>query len=144
MINGLPVITPGLGEVRVTIDNDGAVTSIHSSTREVNRLSDRPKNTTSAPPEKFNDGGTPPSLVSPKATEITGYEGLLTEQWQKSLSSWIVKGTLPLEFHPVPGTTEVGYEIRQNYAILAVRRLTEADFGGGYRTQYWVLAAILE
>ncbi len=143
LINGLPVITPGFGEVRVAIDNDGAVTSIHSSTREVTRLSDRPKNTTSAPPEKINDGDSP-SLASPKATEVTGYEGLLTAQWQKSLASWIVKGSIPLEFHPVPGTTEVGYEIRQNDAILAVRRLMEADFGSGYRKQYWVVATILE
>ena len=41
VINGVPVITPDAGAVRVTVDNDGRVTSVHTSVRPLERTTDR-------------------------------------------------------------------------------------------------------
>lgn len=136
VINGLPVLTPGAGEVRVSIDNDGTVTSIHSSTRLIERLTDRPKNTTSTPSEKGPIG-------RPRAEDTAGCEELLEKEWQKHLAFWKVEGKAPEKYTVVPDSTEIGYEIRGNEAILAARRVVEVELGNGYRKLYWVVAPIL-
>src|SRR5262245_23648876 len=52
MINGLPVVTPGAGSVRISVDNDGTVTELHTSTRPIERMIDRPRNPLAAPGEE--------------------------------------------------------------------------------------------
>jgi hypothetical protein len=38
----------------------------------------------------------------------------------------------------VPGSTEIGYDIQGNEAILIARKAVEVNFGSGYRKRYWV------
>jgi hypothetical protein len=137
VINGLPVITPGVGEVRITIDNDGTVTGLQSSTRTVASLRDRPLNTTNAP---LLEG----PLTRPTATEEAGYERLLAAEWRKRLAGWVVRGDAPAQYTIVPGSTEIGYEVRGNQAIIVARRAIEVDFGHGFRKRYWLIAPIVE
>jgi hypothetical protein len=146
-INGLPVVTPGVGEVRVSVDNDGSLTNIQSSTRQVAQLSDHPKSTTSVPEE---GGGRTPAksrgnrFAEPKATDIEGYERLLGEEWRKRLAMWVMSGKMPLHYSTVPGTTEIGYDIRSNEARLVAQKIVEIDFGNGYSKLYKLVAPILE
>lgn len=137
VINGIPVITPGKGEVRITIDNDGAVTDVHASTRPVDQLVDRPRRTIATP----RDEG---SLVRPRATDQAGYERLLDEEWSKQLETWKASGKQPVSFTFVPDSTEVGYDMRRNSAIIVATRLIEVDCGGGYRKRYRVVVPIVE
>ena len=150
LINGLPVITPGVGQVAVSVDNDGSITSVNSSTRQVARLSDRPKNTTPVPKanggrsggDLSEAGGSP--LAEPRAREAEGIDQLLAVEWQKRLTSWVIGGKMPLQYSTVPGSTEVGYDVKGNHARLAASKLIEVDFGRGLRKQYRVVAPILE
>jgi hypothetical protein len=137
VINGLPVLTPGAGEVRVSIDNDGTVTGIQSSVRPVAALHDRPRNTTSAP---LQEG----PIARPQVTGDADYERVLAAEWRKRLAAWVVRGESPAQYTIVPGSTEIGYDIRDNHAIIVARRAMEVDFGHGYRKRYWLTAPILE
>ncbi len=133
LINGLPVITPGAGTVRISIDNDGTVTNVHSSVRAIEQLSNRPMSTAGAP--------TPAGATSsPPSPEPTNYEQMLAAEFGKLLTSWVVKGggQMPLGFTTVPGSTEIGYDIRGNEAIVIAHKVVEVDFGNGYRKRYLV------
>lgn len=144
VINGLPVISPDAGTVRVTLDNDGTVTNIHSATRIIDQLSDRPRSMTSAPEPGSN--GSPRingSIARARATNPECYERLLSAEWGKRMAAWAVKGHMPEQTSVVPGTTEVGYDIRGNEAVLVAKRAVEVDFGGGFRKRYWVTTDLL-
>jgi hypothetical protein len=54
------------------------------------------------------------------------------------------RGAAPLSAAVVPGSTEVGYDIRGNNARLVAHRELEVDFGDGLRKRYQVVAPILE
>lgn len=139
VINGLPVLTPGSGTVRIAIDNDGTVTNIHSSVRMIEQLSSRPMSTAGAP---MPTGVT----ASPPSPEPTNYEERLAAEFGKQLSAWAIKGRgrMPLAFSTVPDSTEIGYDIRGNDAVLIARKAVEVDFGNGYRKRYWVAAPLFE
>jgi hypothetical protein len=143
IINGLPVLTQGAGEVSISIDNDGTVTSVHCGIRPVEKLVDRPKNTTATPLEKGHAG-------KPRARDVAGYEQMLAEEWTKRLASWVIRGKAPLQYTVVPGSTEIGYDIRGNEAILVARRAVEVELGNepgtnvSYKKRYGVMAPILE
>jgi hypothetical protein len=143
VINGLPVVTPDAGTVSITFDNDGTVTGVRSSVRPVERLDDRPLNTTTSPPEPGNPAEE--QIARARATDAAGYEQLLAQEWGRRVaSSWAVRGEMPLSFTEVPGSTEVGYDIRGNSASLVARKAIEADFGGVLRKRYWVTAPLLQ
>src|SRR5204863_8189865 len=38
LIDGVPVVAPGAGELHVTVDNDGTITALHSSLRGLDRV----------------------------------------------------------------------------------------------------------
>jgi hypothetical protein len=146
VINGLPVITPGAGAVRVALDNDGKVTSVHSSVRAIEQLSNRSMSMTPTPtPEGLTAQPSEPNPTKhPEAPDPTNYEQSLAAEFSKRLASWVVRGGMPLNFTTVPGSTELGYDIRGNEAVLIARKAIEVDFGSGYRKRYWVTAPISE
>jgi hypothetical protein len=51
---------------------------------------------------------------------------------------------MPLHYSTVPGTTEIGYDIRSNEARLVAQKIVEIDFGNGYSKLYKLVAPILE
>ena len=143
VINGLPVVTPDAGSVRLTIDNDGTVTGVHSSVRPIESLVDRPMDTAASPPEPGSPSEGP--VARPRATDTAGYEQLLAQAWARRVASgWVVRGEMPLGFAEVPGSTEVGYDVRGNTASLVARRAIEADFGGVLRKRYWITVPLLQ
>jgi hypothetical protein len=143
VINGLPVLTPGAGTVRVTLDNDARVTGVHSSVRPIDRLMDRPLNTTADPPlGPAVSSQEPRPIGQARATDVAGIEDLLAQQWAQQMAFWVMRGSMPLQYTVVPGSTEVGYDIRGNNAIIVARRAIEVDFGNGYLKRYWVVAPL--
>ena len=130
-INGIPVITPSAGTVRVAIDNDGTVTEVHSAVRAIDQLSDRPLRTVAMP-------SSTDATAALQATEPENYEQQLAAQFSKRLAVWAVQGTMPVDFTTVPGSTEIGYDLQEHEATLIARKAMEVDFGNGYRKRYWV------
>ena len=83
----------------------------------------------------------------PTRAEVTddgGYERLLAAEWRKRLAAWVVRGEAPAQYTIVPGSTEIGYDIRGNQAIIVARRAIEVDLGRGYRKRYWLTVPIIE
>lgn len=144
MINGTPVITPDSGEVRVSIDNDGTVTRIQDSTREISQILDKPKNTT---PHPEGDTLTPKmdtkKFIGPEVTETYGYEKLLAEKLHQEINKNNERN-VPLGYRDVPGSMEIGYDIKGNEAYLVAMKEVEVDFGLGYKKRYLVIVPILE
>jgi hypothetical protein len=131
LINGLPVISPDAGTVRVSVDNDGTVNQVHSSIRTVEQLTDRPVRTSAMPPE-------PQGRAGHRACDPGDYEQALAAEFGKKLSQWAIRGGVPLGFSTLPNSTEIGYDIQGDEATLVARKAVEVDFGGGFRKRYWV------
>lgn len=137
LINGLPVVTPGAGTVKVSIDNDGTVTAVQSSTSPIERLTDRPKNTTSSPAEES-------PLFKARAKEEADIERMFLGEWRSLLTQFVLRGGVPIQYSVVPGSTEIGYDIRGRTAILVAQREIEVDFGDGFFKRYKLVVPIVE
>jgi hypothetical protein len=136
VINGLPTVGADLGLVQVSFGNDGRLTRIVDTTREIDRLSDRPLTTTTSPGENG-------SIARPRSADA-GPERLLNDAWGRQFQRLAARGTAPQATTPVPGTTEIGYELGSDKARLVARREVEIDFGDGLATRYVVTAPILD
>ncbi|MET0842454.1 MAG: DUF6345 domain-containing protein [Mycetocola sp.] len=132
-INGLPVITPGSGAVQVTLDNDGTVTQVRANTREVQELSDQPRAFTPEPS---------PSGDKSTSNEVRDPDSALAQAFSERLRNSLLRGPAPIGFTTVPGTYEIGYDIRGSEAILIAQRAVQVDFDGGYSKRYWVKAPL--
>jgi hypothetical protein len=142
IINGLPVITPGLGTVRVTVDNDGTITDVQSSVRAIDQLTDRAVAPIDMPLPPGVSAA--PEAPAPEPVDSGNYEQKLAGEFSKRLASWAAKGAMPVAFTTVPGSTEIGYDIRGDAAVLIAQKAVEVDFGRGYRKRYWVTTPLYE
>lgn len=137
VINGMPVITQDAGVLRVGVDNDGKVTTLHSSLREVETLSDRAR---TVPPQRPEEGR-PEQMAMPSLARSAGdddADALLAAAVGRRLRALIDGGADITGVETVPGTTEVGYDFHNGSGELVARKGIEVDFGGGYRKRYWV------
>jgi hypothetical protein len=143
VIDGVPVVTPDGGRVQVRVDNGGTVTGIAQSTRQVQDLRDGP----AAPPKPDSRKSSSPRLrvaTNPNGnddngiptTEVAAVDDLLDGALQRRLRRLASGGRFPSAVRTVPGTTEVGYALRDGDAVLVVRREVELDFGHGLAKRY--------
>jgi hypothetical protein len=134
-VNGIPILGNDAGVVRVSIDNDGTVTNVHSSVRAVDSLSERGGARQSAP--------TPPGGAQAEPSpEPADYQDALAVSFGENLTRWAASGAMPIAFTTVAESTEIGYEFRGDEAVVVARQAIEVDFGRGYRKRYWVTAPI--
>jgi hypothetical protein len=134
IIDGVPVITPGAGVIRVFLDNDGSVTTVQSNTRSVDELTNRAQSTTGEPSAPSRSGNRrQPEPEAALAAALTERLRVLT-----------IRGTAPTGYHLVPGSTEVGYEIREGAAALIARQAVELEFGPRFRKRYWLQAPVYQ
>ncbi len=138
-INGVPVIMPGQGEVRVTIGNDGRPVDLMVSTREVDRLTDRPRRTAVVPSTAGSPARLP--LGDPDALLSGEQERLLADLTAARARS---NGAAPpdLVVRETEEGTRIGYEIVGNEAFLAARRNLEIGPEDGPRKIYPVTVAL--
>lgn len=123
LIDGVPVVSRHAGQMRVSVDPSGTVTRIADSRREVGELHER----LHAPRVLVSGDGSP--IVSPRASEPGDVERVLRDAWQRQLRQLSAGGPLPDRSSPVPGSTEVGYSVRGDAAVLVARREVEAVTG---------------
>lgn len=138
VIDGVPVIAPGAGEVHVTLDNDGKITAIHSSLRGVDRLHEA----SPTPHEPQSFGGF--RSDSGPVADPDDIEQALGEAFARQLAAFAIRGSAPLGYTIVPNSTEVGYAIIGSQAVLVAQRLVEVDCGYGLRKQLWLRVPISE
>lgn len=153
---GVPVVTPGRGEVRVSVDNDGDVVSAQISTREFVRST---RDLTSSITDPVADGQSarqqPAPLLRDHGEALdAAQERLLAElsvhgtsggngaQGMQGTQGITAAGGPEIEARDVPGTTEVGYEIEGNEAYLVARKQIEVGPAGGFVTRRWVVAPL--
>ncbi|MFF1614651.1 DUF6345 domain-containing protein [Amycolatopsis sp. NPDC058278] len=122
LVDGHPVVTPGLGEVRVGIDGGGTVTTIVDATREVERLRE------GAP-------AAPPSAGA-ATREPSTVDEALDAPLQRLLRRLAAGGRVPAEVRTIPDSTAVGYALRGDDGTPVVRRTVEVDCGAGLAKRY--------
>lgn len=118
LVDGHPVVTPGLGEVRVAIDGGGTGTTIVDATREVDRL------TGSAP------------AAPPATREAVREPSTVDEALDAALQRCFVASRPAAEVRAVPDSTAVGYALRGDDGTHVVRRTVEVDCGEGLAKRY--------
>ncbi|GIE86008.1 DUF6345 domain-containing protein [Actinoplanes regularis] len=123
LIDGVPVVTPDGGRLMVRVDNESNVTGIADSTRPVADLRDA----AAVPPRPV-----PRARVSAES----GIDGLFGEALQRRLRRAASGGRVPSAVREVPESTEVGYAVRGDDAVLVARREVEVDFGSGLAKRY--------
>lgn len=142
-IDGVVVISPGAGTLRVAVDNDGNATRVEGSLREVRELSTDGRRTPPQQPQPDGMGGVSHAdEASPEPR--TAHETALAEAAGAELRAIVArgKGPGPVGFAVVPGSTEIGYDLKGDTAELIATRSIEVDFGSGYRKLYRIEASL--
>jgi hypothetical protein len=135
-INGIPVITPAAGTIQVLVDNDGVATAVTSRARGVDDLTEH---VSSGPV----DEPTPPGAAQHQQAQSHDPDQLLAKAFSERLRRLAASpGDMPIGFGVVPGTTEIGYDVEGDIALLAAQREVELDFGGGIKKRYLLKARI--
>ncbi|MEI5097600.1 DUF6345 domain-containing protein [Streptomyces sp. PmtG] len=145
--DGVPVITPDRGVIRVGLDNDGTVVQAQLSTRHATGERREPSSRVAPPaPEGAREAGAPP-LSDPSEALAAAQQRVLAELAVRGAGDDADYGAalaperLP-EVRDVPGTFQVGYEMEGNEAYPAARKLIEIGPEDGVRTQRWVTAPL--
>lgn len=138
VIDGVPVVGPGAGELHVTLDNDGKVTALHSTLRGVDRLHEM------SPEAEGRPSFAAPRGESGPVADPDNIEQALSEAFARQLAAFAIRGTAPRGYTIVPNSTEVGYAISGNQATLVAQRLVEVDCGHGLRKQYRIRVPLSE
>lgn len=133
-IDGIPVLTPDAGTLRLAMRPDGTVLRIESTLRRVaermpvrahrHGLPDDPP-----PPVR------PEGLPEPEPQSITR---ILAQHSARLMRDLAARGAAPLSLRTLPGTTEIGYGIRSNTARLVARQGIEIECVRGFRKRYWI------
>ncbi|WP_328492992.1 DUF6345 domain-containing protein [Streptomyces sp. NBC_00414] len=145
LLDGVPVITPGRGEIRVALDNDGTVVQAHLSTRESTGSTRTPSSVVAPPSGQGRQAARAPRAQDPA-------DGLAAAQ-RRLAAELAVAGSdeerpvadvqRELEIRDVPGTLRVGYEIKGNEAFPAARKLVEIGRADSeFVTRRWVVAPL--
>ena len=133
-IDGIPVLTPGAGTLRLVMQPDGTVLRIESTLRQLAEL---------LPPRCYHAGGSddppvPEDHAPTCAPEAPGTAQSLARQSARLMRDLAARGAAPLNLTILPGTTEVGYGIRSNTARIVAREGIEIECARGFRKRYWM------
>ncbi|MPY57252.1 DUF6345 domain-containing protein [Streptomyces spongiae] len=143
--DGVPVITPGRGEIRVALDNDGSVVQAHLSTRDTANGATLTPNSMVAPPTANGRTGPAPAPREPAEALATAQRRLVAELGAVGANERqsAVDVQQELEIRDVPGTMRVGFEIEGNEAYPAARKQIEIrQQGSEFVTRRWVVAPL--
>ena len=133
VVDGVPIVTPGMGEVRVSIDGSGTVTRIVDATRVVADLRDRA--TTVAPPEQDQPSG-------PRGASASTVDDVLDGRVQRLLRRMAAGGRVPTGVRTIGDSTDVGFSMRGADGVMVARRTVEIDCGEGLSKRYVIEEAL--
>ncbi len=148
VINGFKTVNEDAGVVRVSIDNDGQITHLHNSTREVVDLSNRPKSAPKA---------TPKSPTDPTSRSVEDTSMDIEAAFAHELARFVHAGsngngngnggTRAVDSQPVVASikqSEVGYDVSKNHGKLVARRTYELDMGSNCQKLYKVQVPLFD
>jgi hypothetical protein len=141
VISGFKTINGDAGVVRVSVDNDGKITHIHNSTKEVVGLSSRSKSSPNTAPKDPNGVETRGDLGVDIEAEFLKQLAKITQTNSNG------NGTRSLETPPTVSSikqSEVGYDVSNNYGKLVARRTYELDMGNNFKKMYKVQVPLFE
>ncbi|OON81762.1 DUF6345 domain-containing protein [Streptomyces tsukubensis] len=154
--DGVPVITPDRGVVRVVVDNDGTVVQAQISTREATGATNTPSTSVEPPPvrqgrqsKSARSGRGARSASRPSEDPMEALEAA-EQRLLAHLSATGSDGRRAiadvrdqLSVRDVPDTTDIGYEIDGNEAYPAARKLIEIGAEDSmFKTRRWVVAPL--
>ena len=116
VINGVPVVNSDAGLIRVTVDNDGTVTRLHSSVRKVASLS---ANAKSMVPDPSIGKGTS-TYETAAATSTADMEAAFKQQLGAYKKAELIE-------------EETGYDVASSHGRLVTQRLYEVTFEHGLK-----------
>lgn len=126
-IDGYRTVSNGSGVVRVGVDNDGNITSVHNSTRPVLDLSAKPRSVVPAPGAQ-----TKAAVASP--TTATALEQAFEAKLDHLQSN--VGQSRGAGNDATLVQSEIGYDIYADRGQLVARRTYELDMGAGFKKMY--------
>jgi hypothetical protein len=138
-INGLQVITPDAGVVRITVDNDGKVTHLHSSLREVTKMSEKPKVSAKMPPD--------PSDPRTRAGEAALTEAALDNAFNALLEGLVNKTGANVRSAAKSAelvSSQIGYDATANHGGIVAHREYELSFGNDLKKRYQLQVPIFQ
>ncbi|MEV1019421.1 DUF6345 domain-containing protein [Streptomyces sp. NPDC050264] len=142
---GIPVITPGRGEFRVALDNDGTVVQATLSTRQPTGEVRTPSSAVAPPSGKGRQALKSPGSRDPRQALDEAQQRRIAHLTAMAADSDRPAADIEaqLEIRDVPGTLEVGYEIEGNEAYVAARKLIElGSRDSTFKKLRWVVAPI--
>ncbi|WP_030791973.1 DUF6345 domain-containing protein [Streptomyces sp. NRRL S-920] len=145
VFDGVPVITPDRGLIRVGLDNDGTVIQSQIATRRPTGATREPSTEVSPPEPKAGKSSAAPlerdprkALDAAQKTLLAHLAAVTADQPREGAAA-----EQELRVQDVPGTFEVGYEVEDNEAYPAARKLIEIGSRDSmFRTRRWVVAPL--
>ena len=138
-INGMRVISPDAGVLRVTVDNDGNVTNVHSSVRAVAKLSAKPKFSGKTPPDPSDPKARAGEAIVTEASLDEAFEALLSGITNK-MGGNIRGGAKATDMV----SSEIGYDAMLNHGGIVANREYELDLGNGLKKRYQLQVPIFQ
>ena len=133
-IDGIPVLTPDAGTLRLAMRADGAPLRIESSLRRIaGRLPAR-----ACRRGRPDDPPPPEGALAPQATGALPVPQILARRSARLMRDLAARGAAPLSLRILPGSTEIGYGIRSDSARLVARQGIEIECLRGFRKRYWI------
>ncbi|UFM64933.1 DUF6345 domain-containing protein [Paracoccus sp. MA] len=133
-IDGIPVLTPETGSLRLAMRPDGTVLRIESTLRRVaERMA--PRAHRQGLPDDPPPPARPEGLPEPEPQAIPR---ILAQHSARLMRDLAARGAAPLSLRILPDTTEIGYGIRSNTARLVARQGIEIECVRGFRKRYWI------
>lgn len=139
IINGIPVISPDAGVVRVTVDNDGTVTHVHSSLRAVAKMSEKPKFSGKTPPDPSNPKARAGEAVLTEAALDSAFDAMLNGITNKSGGN-VRSAAKSAELV----SSEIGYDAKANHGGIVAQREYELDLGNGLKKRYQLQVPVFQ
>ncbi|QCX80070.1 hypothetical protein C9F11_32420 [Streptomyces sp. YIM 121038] len=145
--DGVPVISPDRGVIRVGLDNDGTVVQAQLSTRTATGTAREPSSRVAPPAAEGARAADAPAPRDPREALALAQERLLADLAVRGAAddgdygAAVARERRP-EVRDVPGTFRVGYEVVGNEAYPAARKLIEIGPEDGFRTRRWVTAPL--
>ncbi len=143
IIDGKKVINGDNGVVRISIDNDGTITDIHNSTREVIDLSSKPRMSVNKEPKDPNQGNYKESAI--KADDLEAAFNAQLDRFVKAKTN--TNGTKSADSKTLTThikQSEIGYDLSKDYGKVVARRTYEVDMGNNFQKLYKVQVPILD
>jgi len=124
VINGIPSVNADAGLIRVTIDNDGTVTHLHSSVKRIAKLQSHPKSASIDPKNE-------------RSTSLAKDNELVEKEFNEQLAAY-------KEVRQLEDSEEIGYDVAHTHGRIVKQRVYEVTMEHGLKKLVKIIVPIYE